>query len=211
VTHRFDPTPEAIAARIVAVPAAPARIGIDGIDCAGKTTLADLLAPPVARAGRPVIRASIDGFLRPRAERYRLGSLSGEGYYRDSFDLDALRARLLDPLAPGGDRRHVTAVWDEQGDCAVEAEPAIAAADAVVIVDGVFLQRPEIRGAWDLVIWVDVSFEDALRRAEARDRGRFGDGTDVRERYLARYQPGQRRYLTECDPIRSADLVVRSG
>jgi uridine kinase len=40
----------------------PLRVAIDGIDAAGKTTLADQLARPIEERGWDVIRASIDGF-----------------------------------------------------------------------------------------------------------------------------------------------------
>jgi uridine kinase len=78
----------------------PIRVAIDGIDAAGKTTLGDALAPLIRRRGRPVIRASVDGFHRPRADRYRRGAESPEGYLQDAFDYPALRAALLDPLDP---------------------------------------------------------------------------------------------------------------
>ena len=48
----------------------PVRVAIDGIDAAGKTRLADELVKPVRGHGRQVLRASLDGFHRPRAERY---------------------------------------------------------------------------------------------------------------------------------------------
>src|SRR5262245_14341636 len=54
----------------------PLRGAIDGIDAAGKTTLANELAPLIEAQGRPAIRASIDDFHRPRAERYRQGPAS---------------------------------------------------------------------------------------------------------------------------------------
>ncbi len=79
----------------------PLRVAIDGIDAAGKTTLADTLVQPLEARGKPVIRASIDGFHRPRAERYRQGTDSPVGYYDDSFDYTALRDALLRPLGPG--------------------------------------------------------------------------------------------------------------
>ena len=56
----------------------PLRVAIDGIDAAGKTTLADKLAPLIEAQGRPVIRASIDGFHRLRSLRYRPGSRLGQ-------------------------------------------------------------------------------------------------------------------------------------
>jgi len=62
----------------------PLRIALDGIDAAGKTTLADELAPRVEAQGRPVIQASLDGFHRPRVQRYRHGAHSPVSYYQDS-------------------------------------------------------------------------------------------------------------------------------
>jgi uridine kinase len=76
-------------------------IAIDGPDAAGKTSLADRLARVVPL---PAVRASLDGFHRPRAVRYARGELSAEGYYRDSFDYQALVDDCLarSPPVPAG-------------------------------------------------------------------------------------------------------------
>lgn len=65
------------------------RVGIDGPDAAGKTTLADALA---ALTGLPRVRA--DDFLAPPEVRYARGPLDPDGYYADAFDLAALRAAV---------------------------------------------------------------------------------------------------------------------
>jgi hypothetical protein len=83
---------------------------VDGPPAAGKTTLADELAAVLRAQGRDVIRASIDDFLFPRAQRYPRGEYSAEGSYFDTHDYDALNRVLLDPLGPGGDRRFQHAV-----------------------------------------------------------------------------------------------------
>jgi uridine kinase len=90
----------------------PTRVAVDGPPAAGKTTLADELAVVLRAKGREVIRSSIEGFLLPRAQRYRRGEDSPEGCYHDSFDFDALHRVLLDPLGPDGDRRFQQAVYD---------------------------------------------------------------------------------------------------
>ena len=81
----------------------PVRVGIDGVDCSGKTMLADELIEPLQARGREVIRASVDGFHNPREMRHRQGRGSPRGYYEDSFDLDAVRSCILLPRGPGGD------------------------------------------------------------------------------------------------------------
>jgi uridine kinase len=186
----------------------PVRVAVDGVDAAGKTSLADELVGPLTVRGRTVVRASVDGFHRPRVDRHRRGELSAEGYYHDSFDYPALRANLLDPLGPGGTRRYRTATFDLRTDQPRVEPSVLAPADAVLIVDGVFLLRPELRDAWDLRIFLDVPFQETLRRAAARDRALFGTARAVKERYRQRYIPAQRHYLATAQPQRVADVVI---
>ena len=128
------------------------------------------------------MRASIDGFHRPRAERYRRGDASPEGYYRDAFDYDAVRAVLLEPLWPGEDRRYRTSVFDLHADAPTDETWSVAAADALVLVDGVFLLRPELAPRWDFRILVDADRDERLRRARERDASLFGSPEAVRDR-----------------------------
>jgi uridine kinase len=200
---------EVLAGRIAGLaPAHPTRVALDGVDAAGKTTLADELAAALAELGRPVIRASLDDFQHPRAVRYRRGPESPAGYYRDAFDLPALRAALLAPLGPGGDRRYRTATFDYRADAPVAAPEEYAPADAVLLVDGVFLQRPELAGCWEYAVFVAVPPAVALARALVRDAPRFGGAAAARARYRRRYLPAQRQYLARCRPEERADAVV---
>lgn len=188
----------------------PLRAAIDGVDAAGKTTLAGALAARMKTSGRQIIRASIDGFHRPRAERYRRGPDSPEGYYADSFDLPALRRLLLDPLGRPAESIVYTKIFDHRSDSPDPAHPVTAGQNSILLFDGVFLQRPELRGCWDCVIFVQVSFDTVLERAGRRDAASMGGALAVRERYLRRYIPAQQRYLDECRPAERADIIVRN-
>src|SRR5205085_6534089 len=134
------------------------RVAIDGIDAAGKTALADELTPLIERQGRPVIRASIDGFHRLRQERYRRGHDSPEGYYEDSFDYAGLREVLLIPLGPHGTRRYRSAVFDIRADAPIQTKEEVAPLNAILLFDGVFLLRPELEDMWDYRIFINVDF-----------------------------------------------------
>jgi len=186
----------------------PVRVAIDGIDAAGKTTLADDLARLVEAQGRPLIRASLDGFHRPRAERYQQGADSAVGYYQDSFDYVALRGTLLHPLGPAGTRVYRRAVFDHLTDAPLPSTQERAPDHAVLLFDGIFLLRPELDGLWDVSIFVDVAFEIALQRALVRDQAHFGSSADVEARYLQRYFPAQRTYLNTLQPRQRANVVV---
>jgi uridine kinase len=186
----------------------PVRVAIDGVDGAGKTVLADELAPYVWARGRPFIRASVDSFHRPRADRYRRGRDSAEGFYRDSFDHETLCAVLLDPLGPEGNRRFRPAAFDWRADAPVDKPEREAPADAVLLFDGIFCQRPELVDRWELCIFLDVPFEETLRRMAVRDLGPGDSVAELERRFWARYGAGQRLYLDEARPRERAHVLV---
>ena len=188
-------------------PPHPLRVAIDGPDLAGKTTLGDELAGLLA-GKRPVIRAGIDGFHNPRELRYRRGPDSPEGYFLDSFDYEAVRTLLLEPLGPGGSRRYRRALFDYRTDEEVAAPEEEASPDAVLLFDGVFLLRHELRPFWDFSIFVQADFDEVVRRAEKRDAEAMRGAEAVRERYSSRYIPGQELYFSRCAPQEAADVVI---
>jgi uridine kinase len=189
----------------------PTRVALDGVDGVGKTTLADELVAPVRRFGREVLRASVDGFHNPRSVRYLRGVDSAEGYYLDSFDYAALKSSLLEPLGDARGRAFKTAVFDYRVDARVDAPSRTAPADAILLFDGVFLQRPELDGCWDVAVWVDAPFEVTVSRAVARDAARGGDGEATRKKYRDRYVPGQQIYMRRCHPRERADVVFHNA
>jgi uridine kinase len=189
-------------------PEHPLRVAIDGPDAAGKTTLADQLAARLVPSDREVIRASIDGFHRPRLERRRRGETDPRGYYNYAFDYPMLRRLLLDPLAPGGRRRYRTVGFDFRTDERVEQPERIATPHDVLLFDGVFLLRPELVDAWDLRIFVSIDLDESVRRGVDRDADLFGSGADAERRYRTRSAAGQRLYLAESRPVATADVVV---
>ena len=186
----------------------PLRVGIDGVDGAGKTTLADELAPLVEARGRHVLRASVDDFHRPRDTRYRRGELTPDGFYLDTFDYEAVRELLLDPLGPEGDRRVRTRLWDHAADAPAPVEWLAVSDDIVLLCDGVFLHRDELLGAWDTTVFVAAEIEVAAERGIQRDAARMASIEAMRERYRVRYTPAQKRYLEERRPHERAQFVL---
>jgi uridine kinase len=194
-----------IAAAILALPSDRVRrVGIDGVDGAGKTTFADELADALSARDAEVIRASEDGFHHPREVRYRRGRHSPEGFYLDSFDLEQLRGRLLDPLGPGGDRRFVRAVRDVASDTLVDSDVEVAQEGQVLVLDGLFLHRPELVGVWDLSVFLQVGLTTSVGRMAVRD----GSDPDPEHPSNRRYVEGQRLYLGACTPHERATYVV---
>jgi uridine kinase len=70
--------------------------------------------------------------------------------------------------------------------------------NAVLLLDGIFLHRPELRHWWDLSIWLAVQPPTAAERLQRRD------GQPPHPRYLK----GQELYIAEAKPKHHASLVV---
>jgi uridine kinase len=165
--------------------------------------------------GLAVVRSTVDSFHRPRAERYRRGAHSPEGYYFDSHNLDAVRDNLLAPLRHGSGQ-FVTAAFDEPSDAPVELEWSDVPRGSVLVFDGLFLLRPEFAGFWDLTVFLvapgrreaawqhylnhELPHDPTARKAEIEAR-------TVRAR-RQRYIDGQELYERECDPRQNASIVI---
>ena len=154
-------------------------IAVDGIDGAGKTVFADGLAEVFAEGGSTVFRSSIDGFHRPRSERYARGRRDPLGFYLDSYDYARFEAEVLDPF-----RR--------------------SAASAVLVVDGIFLHRDELVRNWDFSVFLRVTFDMAYARMSKRDGCPALPEHPANRRYLE----GQLLYFAACQPWTCASMVI---
>lgn len=183
-------------------------LGIDGVDGAGKSTFADGLAEVFAEAGSAVYRAGLEGFHRPRAERYARGRASAEGSYRDSYDYPTFRRVLVDPFRDGPQTGATTGfqltAFDVVRDAPAEAQWVTAPRDAVLIVDGVFLHRRELRDLWDWSLWLDVPEAVASARLAIRD----GSDPDPSAAANAPRREAQALYEREARPELAASAII---
>ncbi|GIT81993.1 hypothetical protein LLS1_36620 [Leifsonia sp. LS1] len=171
---RLPPTPRVLLLRDVAgtvraaSPLGRVVVAVDG--GGGTAAFADDLADVFREAGTETFRASIGDFHRSRADRTRLGRETLEDYYRSSFDYVTLRRVLLDPFRLAGSTGFQTAAFDEVRDVPVESRWETAGQDAVLVIDGEFLLRPELRGEWNASVLLVNAPEWEPYEREARPR-----------------------------------------
>ena len=176
-----------------------AIIAIDGVDGAGKTHFADDLAEAFKRANHPVLRASIDDFNRPRADRQARGADSPEAFYRDKYDYDTFRRVLIDPFRAGGSGSFVLAAFDAVKDAPIPSKWITGKPDTTLIIDGIFLNRPELRGLWNYSVWLDAPAEVVAERLLERD------GVDG---WTPKHADAQALYEREAKPRTSANAII---
>jgi uridine kinase len=195
----------------------PYLVAVDGPMAGGKSTLANMLKSSLEREGVRAVTASGDDFLRPSAER-KPQEVPGMpkpdlalAYYR-SVNEDELSEFLEKISAPGGFIGSVPA-FNLETDAKTDTRPYSIDSDTVVIVEGLFLHKENLRKHFNTSVYIDLEPEEALARALARNAGITDKPQlpeeELRRRFDQRYGPGfYDYYLKLHEPRGIADFVV---
>jgi HAD superfamily hydrolase (TIGR01549 family) len=176
-------------------------IGINGIDGAGKTKFADSLEKFMISRGYETQAIHLDDFHNPGALRYA-GEDQVENYYNRSFNISLIIEKLLAPLRKKSSFPTRLTVLDLPTDkYDIEKEYSFNH-NTIVIFEGVFLFRKELSPYIDYKIFLDIPFEESLKRASVRD------SEDIINKYESKYLPAQARYLEEYPPHQVADMII---
>lgn len=183
----------------------PRVLGLSGVDASGKTRFFEDYAAFLRATGVPCRVVHLDDYHNPSSLRRR-GADERDAYYRNAFDLDKLVREVLSPLRESGRLCKTVRCLDLEADQYTREVAYRIDRDTVVLVEGVLLFRPPVDEYLDARIFLDVSFDEVLRRAAVRDVPRYGP--EMLERYRRKYIPVQRRYLEEWTPRERCDLLV---
>jgi uridine kinase len=194
----------------------PILVAVDGVDGSGKSVFAknltqklDILNKKTNYQDWTVVLASTDDFHNPKQTRYCQGRESAKGFYEDSFNYPKLKELLLNPFKSGVGF-YKTKYFDCDLDFRVESEFQILRPKTVLIFEGIFSLRPDLREYWDLSIFLDVGFDETLKRNISRDQdlNRLNEAEEVERMYKLKYQPGQELYFKDAKPKSFANIVI---
>lgn len=170
----------------------PILVAIDGAGGSGKSTLARQLHD----LGEEIAVVHMDDFYRPMGETTRIALSPREGYMR-YFDWERLRDEVLSPLSLGRPGRYRRYDWTTER---VLPERLPVEPNGVVIVEGVYSQRPELAQYYDLTVFVETARAERLRRMAAR-------GENPSE-WIDRWMAAEDWYLRDVEPRVKAGIVV---
>jgi HAD superfamily hydrolase (TIGR01549 family) len=180
-------------------PDKPLVIGITGIDASGKTLFTDGLSNFLSGKEYPVQVIRIDDFHNPTSVRYA-GENDADNYFNLSFNIDRLIDELLIPIHNKGSLSTELTHLNLETDSFRNKRSYSVSPDTIVLFEGVFLFRKEIFPYIDFYVYLDISFEECLKRG--LERG------GEEERYHTKYIPAQRKYLEEYPPTEHADIII---
>ena len=201
----FDAVADAIAERARTATRRVPLIAVSGIDGSGKSTLAPALAEALGERRLHAAVITIDPWHTPASIRFNPAD-PARHFYRFAFRWDELFQRLIDPL-----RRHrslsLTLPLLKLADDAWYEHVYDFRHVDVVILEGIFLLRRALRARYDVAVWIDCSFDTALRRALARNQEGL-DEAALRHDYATVYFPAQRLHFRRDHPHAAADVVI---
>ena len=176
-------------------------IGIDGLGGSGKTMYAYKLQKQLE--GSMILH--LDDFVHKKEVRYNENYEEWYCYYHLQWRYDYLIQKLLQPLNSGLDVNETIEVYNRETDSYLLRKIEIPVG-TTVIVEGVFLQRPELRPYFKSVIYLELDKETRLKRISDRDIY-MGNKKEIALKYEQRYFPAEEKYIEQCNPIALADIV----
>ena len=169
----------------------PLLIAVDGLGGAGKSTLAAQLSAALPRSSI----VEVDDFYRPMTAEDRADLGPREGYER-YFDWVRLLDEAIEPLRKQRRARFRRYDWEMNS----LGEWCEVAPSDVVIVEGVYSTRPELRPLFGVTVYVDTP---RVQRA-ARMTARGYDNLDWLDHWMA----AEDWYVRHHRPAERADLVI---
>jgi uridine kinase len=205
---RIDEVIRKILERRASTPAARSLIvGISGIDGCGKGYVAAQLAAHLALHSVIPATLNVDGWLNLPEKRFDQIN-PAEHFYTNAIRFDEFFKELVLPLR---ERRsvHLIADFAEETASLYRKHTYDFRDVPVVLVEGIFLFKPEYRKYFDLAIWIDCSFSTALARAIARGQERLSPAKTIAA-YETIYFPAQRLHLANDKPRENSDLIFEN-
>lgn len=179
-------------------------LGIDGLGGAGKSTISEKISSELESRGICPVLLHIDDFIHTRQIRYNDAHPDWQCYYDLQWRYDYF-ADVVSRIKSGEKQLDIE-LYDKDNDSYFTKHCSVSGKTAV-IVEGIFLQRKELAGSFDHMVYIDIPEDVRLDRVLKRDTY-IGNEQQIIDKYNNRYFPAERRYFSEYAPDKSADYVI---
>lgn len=183
-------------------------VGISGIECSGKSTLADKLKQLLEKKKIPTKIIHGDDFLFDKETRNK-NPKQDIGYYCETFDYNKLFTELLIPIKNNTLFESKLCLLDWENDIYSKFKFQTNQ-PTIILVEGVFLFKKDLPKIFDLSVWIDITFELGMQRAlnRSRDKNYYGNSDAILQRYTERFHKGQKIHLKLDKPIENCDFII---
>ncbi|GKX68147.1 HAD hydrolase-like protein [Inconstantimicrobium mannanitabidum] len=183
----------------------PLIVGINGVDTSGKSTFTKELVRYLFKIGFRSQTISIDDFHNPSMIRNKENNPI-ISYLNNAFDIAKIENEIMKPLVTENKLDKELLLLNLETDRFINNKRYVIDEDTIVLFEGVLLYREPLNQYFDLRIFIDVSFDEVLKRAAKRDLSILGAA--VIEKYTNKYIPIQKLYIEKYNPKVLSDIVI---
>lgn len=167
-------------------------LGIDGCGGSGKSTLAEKLKGKFAN----VTIVHMDDFYLPSNQI--INTHPTKKPIGADFDWERLLNDVLKPISQEIEGRYQRYDWEKDD----LAEWHVVPIGGIVIIEGVYSTRRELKNKYDFTIWVDCP------RAIRLSRGIERDGNESRDIWENNWMISEDIYVEQHEPDKKADFII---
>jgi uridine kinase len=180
-------------------------VGITGIDGSGKGYLTEKMVQRLREHDVKAAGISVDGWLNLPSKRFNPEN-PAEHFYGHAIRFEEMFGQLIEPLIRSRSCRLVADFTEETATRYRKHIYHFENID-VVVLEGIFLLKPEYRRYFDLTFWTDCTFETALERAlQRRQEGQ--SASETIQAYQTIYFPAQQIHFARDSPKEVADVIL---
>jgi uridine kinase len=182
-------------------------VAITGIDACGKGHVTAQIERALGIRGLHAASLKADGWLNLPEKRFAPTN-SGEHFYLNAIRFDEMFAGLVMPLR---DRRSLRFTMDYVEETAREYRRHIYEfADVdVILLEGILLLKKAFQTYYDCSVWIDCSFDTALKRAIGRAQEGLPPEETIKA-YRTIYFPAQEIHLQRDNPRSAATMLLNN-
>jgi uridine kinase len=179
-------------------------VGISGIDASGKGYLAAKIADRLQMEGLKLALISADDWLNLPDVCINRDNYA-EHFYKHAIRFDEMFERLIVPLRQNREISFTADCADAKATTYRKHRYEFDDID-IVLLEGIFLFKPAYRHHFDLSLWIDCSFECALKRALERGQEDLPPAETIKA-FKTIYFPAQLIHLARDNPREAADYI----
>lgn len=183
-------------------------VGLSGIDGSGKGYLARQISAGLRSRGFRVASLAADDWAAAPEQRFN-PNRPAEHFYAHGFRFEEMFRDLFLPLKTQRSRR-LQALRSNESQSALGPHVFDFHNVDIILLEGIFLLKREHRGHFDVMIWVDCSFETAMKRAVQRAQEGLPPDETARA-YETIFFPAQHVHFARDRPREMADLVINNN
>ncbi len=179
-------------------------VAISGIDGSGKGTIVARFAARLRAHGFKVASINLGAWYYPQTARLNPTN-PAEHFYQHAFRWDDLFEQLIEPLQMTRSIRLTPTLIKVAVDHAYTYTYDFQDID-IILLEGIFLFKQELKERYGLRIWIDVSFETVLQRAILRNQEGLSTEAIIQDDHTI-YFAAQRLHFAKDQPTAGVDAL----